>query len=350
MHLKCPSGHTRWKQGLHSMSMRATRASGDNGGVYSGLDEPNSATSGVPTAAAACIRPESLLTTTLACASRSIAVPRSVRPQALRTSGTAAAIGIARRAIVGRSDQPHRVPRSDESSRQRDEMLARPALGGPEFRARAKSGDGPARGKPERAHRFAGVGGIGDQHRRRRARRELARHRGEADEAVDQARQRPPVEATRVGEQHAPRLADVADAPRNARKPRDQRGLERVRAARRRACIRACASSRPRLRRARRLSSRCSNGLSMTVAYAAHARIDGRAPRRRQHVDDGGLERLAKQRDQRLRQDRVADPRGRDDQDALSHASRSPERRGDVKGARRSRRQCPPRATSPVRR
>src|ERR1700681_3383109 len=34
------------------MSMRATRASGDRGGVYSGLDEPNRATSATPTAAA----------------------------------------------------------------------------------------------------------------------------------------------------------------------------------------------------------------------------------------------------------------------------------------------------------
>ena len=80
MHLKCPSGHSRLKHGLHSMSILATRANGDKGGVYSGDDEPNSATTGTPTAAAACISPESLLTTSEASDKRSIAVPRSVRP------------------------------------------------------------------------------------------------------------------------------------------------------------------------------------------------------------------------------------------------------------------------------
>src|SRR5690242_18900224 len=80
MHLKWPSGHSRLKQGLHSMSSLATRASGERGGVYSGDDEPKSATTGTPTAAAACIRPESLLTTSAASDKRSMAVPRSVRP------------------------------------------------------------------------------------------------------------------------------------------------------------------------------------------------------------------------------------------------------------------------------
>src|SRR5687768_11213093 len=80
MHLKCPSGHSRLKQGLHAMSIFATCAIDDSGGVYTGDDEPNSATSGTPTAAAACINPESFDTTTDARDSRSIAVPRSVRP------------------------------------------------------------------------------------------------------------------------------------------------------------------------------------------------------------------------------------------------------------------------------
>ena len=61
MHLKWPSGHSRWKHGLHAMSMRAMCATVDSGGVYAGDDDPNSATSGTPTAAAACMRPESLL-------------------------------------------------------------------------------------------------------------------------------------------------------------------------------------------------------------------------------------------------------------------------------------------------
>ena len=33
MHLKWPSGHSRLKHGLHAMSIFATCASGDSGGV-----------------------------------------------------------------------------------------------------------------------------------------------------------------------------------------------------------------------------------------------------------------------------------------------------------------------------
>src|SRR5450432_4298163 len=85
MHLKCPSGHSRLKHGLHSMSILAISATGESGGVYTGDDEPNSATSGTPTAAAACMRPESLLTTSEADDRISMVVPRSVRPVRSRT-------------------------------------------------------------------------------------------------------------------------------------------------------------------------------------------------------------------------------------------------------------------------
>src|SRR5207249_8425298 len=80
MHLKCPSGHSRAKHGLHSIPVRTTRALAERGGVCSGLDEPYSATTGRPTPAATCISPESLLTTTCARESRSIALARSVLP------------------------------------------------------------------------------------------------------------------------------------------------------------------------------------------------------------------------------------------------------------------------------
>src|SRR5690349_25168998 len=88
MHLKCPSGHSRLKHGLQTMSIFAICAVGDSGGVYTGDDEPNNATSGTPTAAAACINPESLETTSDADDMMSIAVPRSVRPVRSRTLWT----------------------------------------------------------------------------------------------------------------------------------------------------------------------------------------------------------------------------------------------------------------------
>src|SRR6478672_4159656 len=90
MQREWPSGHAGWKHGMHTMSMRAMLAESDSGGVYAGEDDPNSATSGARTAAAACISPESLLTTIDATDIRSMAVPRSVRPARSRTAGPAA--------------------------------------------------------------------------------------------------------------------------------------------------------------------------------------------------------------------------------------------------------------------
>ncbi len=55
------------------------------------------------------------------------------------------------------------------------------------------------------------------------------------------------------------------------------------------------------------------------VADAAHPPVDRGAPWRREHVDDRLLERLAKHCDKRFGEDGVADPRGRDDQNAFGH-------------------------------
>lgn len=93
------------------MSMRATCATGEIGGVNTGDEEPNSATSGTPTAAAACIRPESLATTTRGRPdSRSMAVPRSVRPVRSWRAATGLAGGLQHRGrgqpVVGRPNGP----------------------------------------------------------------------------------------------------------------------------------------------------------------------------------------------------------------------------------------------------
>ena len=84
MQLKCPSGHSRLKQGLHSRSSLRICALGESGGVNFGLLEPNSASIGLFSAAARCINPESLLMTSCAQESKAIASPRSVLPHRLR--------------------------------------------------------------------------------------------------------------------------------------------------------------------------------------------------------------------------------------------------------------------------
>src|SRR3954462_6177199 len=80
MHLKWPSGHSRLKHGLHAISILTMLATGERGGVYTVDDEPKSAMRGTRSAAAACMRPESLLVAKVASDSKSIAVPISVRP------------------------------------------------------------------------------------------------------------------------------------------------------------------------------------------------------------------------------------------------------------------------------
>src|SRR5216684_5956196 len=83
MQRKCPSGHTRAWQGLQSRCSHTTRAAGEAGGVCSGFDEPKRATCGRPSAAAMCIRPESLLTTNAAPAMRWRASSSVVLPMRL---------------------------------------------------------------------------------------------------------------------------------------------------------------------------------------------------------------------------------------------------------------------------
>src|SRR5258706_15813053 len=85
MHLKCPSGHSRSKHGLHSTLSQSTREWPAAGGGFSGLEEPKSATSGRPSAAATCIKPESLLMTSpppamRAIASSSVGLPTRLGP------------------------------------------------------------------------------------------------------------------------------------------------------------------------------------------------------------------------------------------------------------------------------
>jgi hypothetical protein len=91
-------------------------------------------------------------------------------------------------------------------------------------------------------------------------------------------------------------------------------------------------------------------------ADAANARVDRRAPGRREDVDDRIFVGIAQQRDERLRQDRVADPRRGNDQDTFAHRDfgRHYDTRqgagGDVpRGGRGSRTgiQCPPTPIGP---
>ena len=185
MHLKWPSGHSRLKHGLQAMSIRAIVAFGDIGGVYAGDDEPKSATSGAPTAAAACIRPESLLTTTEATDRRSIAVPRSVRParSTIARPASPAAVTIASPIglVVGRADQPDvETRRRGIFARARRNCSAGQRFAGPNSAPGHSIATRRSSVERERRERGVAVGDIGNEDRRRRGRRRLAARRRRA--------------------------------------------------------------------------------------------------------------------------------------------------------------------------
>lgn len=83
MQLKCPNGHSRLKQGLQGSSRRKTSAFVDSGGVNRGLLDPKMASIFLSSAAAMCIKPESLLITKLAQERSAMASLKSVVPQRL---------------------------------------------------------------------------------------------------------------------------------------------------------------------------------------------------------------------------------------------------------------------------
>ena len=139
-----------------------------------------------------------------------------------------------------------------------------------------------------------------------------------ATDDIDHAGKGVAVEPPRIGEQRRARLGHIADSPRNARKPRDERGFERVGQDER-----ARVTRRPQIACQRSPSSEgqltVSEGSLNDAPEASHARVHRSAPGRGQHVEGRLAERLTQHRKQRLGDKRVPDPRGRDNEDALGH-------------------------------
>jgi len=188
-----------------------------------------------------------------------------------------------------------------------------PALGGPYSAPGQRIATGRSvrrRSARTAAPRLASSGtstGAGGWARARRARRP-------AREAVDEPRQALGVQPAGVGQQAVAELADIAGAPWN-RARRARAPTSTSWAARSRGCTGVRELARQRASR-REVQAAVRE---WRLDQAAHARMrpntggtrTARARRRPLLV------RLAQQREQRLGEDRVAHPGGRDDQDAL---------------------------------
>ena len=100
------------------------------------------------------------------------------------------------RGIVRRAHDPHDEAIAREAPREVGEMLDGPALGGPEFRARAKDRDRPGARQPERLHRSREIRGIRHERRRCRRRWQLAARHGERRVTRHELRHSAPIEPT----------------------------------------------------------------------------------------------------------------------------------------------------------
>ncbi len=227
---------------------------------------------------------------------------------------------VCRDAIVGRAEQPDRVSRIDEAPRQRDEMLGGPAFG------RAVLGAWDKGSRPDDAYSARARGSL----------RPHSPHRARGPEPPSVGTSSPGCAAsatnrsTRRGRallssrrasvsSIAARFAGVADAPRDARHPWNQRRLERIRQHQRPRVAVAARSVRASARRSPKPQFAVADRIFDDIAHAAHARIDRCAPRRSENVYGRLLQRLAQDGEQRLGQNGIADPRGCDEQDGFSH-------------------------------
>ena len=152
----CPYGHVRPGSTASRRRSGRGRATGEPvGAVRPGSVGPKNATTGVPTAAARCIGPESFVTTTPGAARG----PPRARPGPGRRRGPrgalrAAAATRAAELALGRvrSATAQRNPPVRQRVGERGEALGRPALGRRDGAARAERGEpAPRRARPPRA-------------------------------------------------------------------------------------------------------------------------------------------------------------------------------------------------------
>ena len=320
MHLKWPSGHSRAKQGLQGSSSFMTSARGDNGGVNDGLLDPYSASMGRSSAAAMCISPESLDTTTCAADSRSTASSRLGGPAQVAAAPAAQLLDLLRRwrgPSTSRSARPASrarpvARRGWRSARAASAWPDRTPHPGTDTRPAARCAGRGARSSASRCARETRQGRL-----RQRALQRLVLGIGEVSEALGHQRQRARVEPARVVEQNLARFADEAGAQPDARQARDQRGLERVRqhdglivAARLELAARAASAAPASARRARTgsRSPRSTSGMrSSSGSVQAGASTSS----------SSSAMLLVQALEQRLRQHGVADPRRADYQDLV---------------------------------
>ena len=260
----------------------------------------------------------------------------------------------------GEPDQPHLPAVGHEACGEVGEVRRRPPLRRAVLRAGTQHRHRRIGAQVHRAHRGAAIGDVGHEHRAGWCRHERPGRGRQRGEPVDEPRQALGVQPARVVQQAVAELAHVARAPWNAREIRHECRLPGVGQHDRAGVLHGHELARELAAR-HEVEATVREGRLDQPAHAAHAAEDRRAPRRREHVDDRILVGLAQERDQRLREDRVADPGRRDDQDALGgHGTCASKRDGpqcgpsSIKRGRRGRRlragtRCCSRGTVPCR-
>ena len=229
-------GHTRRPQGLHSTPRLTMRTRVPNGPVARSSVEPKMATSGIPSAAARCMGPESFVTINLHRAMSASNCRKEVSPAAIAgVCFMALAISSAR----GRSAADPKISTSAfnapiRRSASPAKALGQPALGRAEGRSRSKAHEESRAAQSQRLHLFRGP---------------ILFRLGEAKpnffdglRLVDHARAKKELQViidlvpiggrkgrfNGVVEQEAAAVARVPDAQRDARQPSHPGSLKRV--------------------------------------------------------------------------------------------------------------------------
>ena len=226
-------------------------------------------------------------------------------------------------AILVGTEQPYRDAACSQAFGEVGKVVHWPAFGRAVLGARTEHG-----------HRFAAIESQarhGDEHvgfiHRKVRHGETWRHRitrflGQLGIAIGHQRQLVLVQLVHDVQQAVARLADEAHAQRNVGKERDQGGLEGV--GQHHGLIvmlgAQAAPQPPAIGQAQRAMREV--GLDDAADFR-HARHNGRGPGRGEGVERDAGQALMNARQQRLRQQRVADPVRRDDQDA-GHVKSAP--------------------------
>ena len=195
-------------------------------------------------------------------------------------------------------------------------MADGPALRGAVLGAGAEARDGAGKVDAEPGEQRVAGGRIADELRQWFDRGAVA----EQQEAIDESRDSDRVEAAHVVHETVAVLAEKSGAPRDAREPRHERGLDRVRQ-QDGLSVAAAGEIAGEAPASAEVQHAVTERTRDEIRDLRHAPHDGQNPRGREDIDGGLRGGGAEPREERLGHHHVAHPARADDEDAVGHGA-----------------------------